>query len=352
MREISNIDAINLALDEIMAKNEKSVSMGLGHNDPKRIFGTTANLVEKYGDNRCIEPPTSENAITGICFGMSLRGYSVCLTHQRFDFSLLSFDQIINSIAKWSFMFDKDISTSLLIRLIIGRGWGQGPTHSQSYHSYLASIPGIDVYYPIKPSDSYKTVVRGMTGGKPTIMIEHRWLHNLREDQNNLFKETSIDELSLLSKGDDFTIFTYGYPALEAMKSVEILKKYNISIELIVSQKVVFENLDLIINSISKTQNLLIVEPYFEECSASSSLFYQLMKRAQLLNINLKSYEIIALPFESESSSFFKTSNRYTSWLDISRNILKKLNFGDDLIIGDLNKNFHDIPGDWFMGPF
>lgn len=352
MKEISNVQAINLALDTVMSENQNSVSMGLGHNDPKRIFGTTINLVEQYGDRRCIEPPTSENAITGICFGMSLIGVSVCLTHQRFDFSLLSFDQIINSVAKWSFMFNRDSDTSFLIRLIVGRGWGQGPTHSQSYHSFLASVPGLDVYYPLMPSDSYKTILKGMTSGKPTIMIEHRWLHNLKENKKNLYSERSINELRLLSEGKDFTVFSYGYPAIEALKSIEILRRFNISIDLIVSQKVIFNDLDLLIKSIAKTKNLLIIEPYFEKCSASSSLFYELMKKLELTSYKLNSFEIISLPFESESSSIFKTRKRFSSCIDIAKNILKKLNVANNIQAFNFNMKPHDIPGEWFKGPF
>ena len=82
-------ESVNLALIEVLENKKKSVCMGLGINDPKRIFNTTANLKEKFGEERIIEPPTSENALTGICFGLSLNGYSVCLIHQRFDFSLL-----------------------------------------------------------------------------------------------------------------------------------------------------------------------------------------------------------------------------------------------------------------------
>ena len=132
--QINFPQAINLAIKDHFSANQNSVFLGLGANDPKRIFGTTADLLELFGSSRIIEPPTSENALTGIALGLCLNSYSVCLTHQRADFSLLSFDQIINSVAKWNFMFNRtDSKIPLLIRMVIGRGWGQGPTHSQSF---------------------------------------------------------------------------------------------------------------------------------------------------------------------------------------------------------------------------
>ena len=84
--ELKFTKAINNALSNVLDGKKKSICMGLGINDPKRIFSTTSNLVEKYGESRIIEPPTSENALTGIAFGLCLRGYSVCLIHQMFDF--------------------------------------------------------------------------------------------------------------------------------------------------------------------------------------------------------------------------------------------------------------------------
>ena len=224
--KITVSQAINLAHKNILRNSNKSICMGLGIRDPKRIFGTCNDLLEEFGPERIIEPPTSENALTGILFGFALKGYSACLIHQRLDFSLLSFDQIINTLSKWNFMFgEKENNTKCLIRMIIGRGWGQGPTHSQSYHSFFASLPGIDVYYPYDPKTFYMSIIAGMTTGKPSILIEHRWLHNVLDinflPQNNF---SEIFKVESLTDGEDFTIFTYGYIVPQASKACKFLK--------------------------------------------------------------------------------------------------------------------------------
>ena len=95
-----------------------------------------------YGSERVIEPPTSENALTGICLGLCEEDLAYVCTSE-FDFALLSFDQIINSIAKWKFMYGKTIININGDKVNSGKGMGTGPTHSQSYHSFLASIPGL-----------------------------------------------------------------------------------------------------------------------------------------------------------------------------------------------------------------
>ena len=128
------------------------ICYGLGTTDPKNIFSTTKDLEKKFGSKRIFDVPASENAITGISIGAALNNVRSVVTHQRVDFFLLALDQLINSAAKWHYMFGSKNSVAITIRLIIGRGWGQGPTHSQTMSSLFASIPGLKVVIPIKSS--------------------------------------------------------------------------------------------------------------------------------------------------------------------------------------------------------
>jgi len=343
-------EAINLALDYVLKTDSRSACIGLGINDPKRIFCTTNNLVEKYGESRIIEPPTSENALTGITLGMCLRGYSVCLIHQRFDFALLSFDQIINTISKWKFMFGKkDLQISCLIRLIVGRGWGQGPTHSQSYHSFLATLPGLKVLYPYDPDSAYKSVIYGMKSGEPTLIIEHRWLHQslgLIDDDNSYDKY--ISRLIHLKKGSSFTIFTYGYMLPEAIKACKILEAKNISIDLFTTVDISEICCDQIIKSVNKNKYLMLIDCYSSKCSIVNNVATTLFTIQQCLEA-VKGFEVITLDEGNESTSFFKTKNRYKTYKDIVNSVLKSLN--KEQIEFDDDKH-HDIPGEWFKGPF
>ncbi len=351
MENYNYTKSINLALHENMKLNSRSVCIGLGINDPKRIFGTSIGLVEAFGEERCIEPPTSENALTGIALGLALQSYSVCLTHQRFDFALLSFDQLINSISKWSFMFNKEYKISLLVRLIIGRGWGQGPTHSQSYHSFLSSLPGLQIYYPSSPSSAFATISKGMNSGKPTIMIEHRWLHNTNEllDISNIDIDI-IDKMKIIHHGDDITIFTYGYMVPEAFKASQYLKSFDIKVELISMDNLSMKNIDTIIDSISKTHRLLIIEPYYMQCSITTNICTEILKKITNTNLDLSSLEVLSLPFENESTSYFDTKDRYVTWVNIINKIADQLN--QEIPCPTPKERPHDVPGDWFKGPF
>ncbi len=348
---ITVTEAINLAHKKILSGTEKSLCMGLGINDPKRIFGTCNNLLEEFGPERIIEPPTSENALTGIVFGLALKGYSSCLIHQRLDFSLLSFDQIINTLSKWKFMFgDKDDNTNCLIRMIVGRGWGQGPTHSQSYHSFFASLPGIDLYYPYDPKTFYMSVIAGMKTGKPSILIEHRWLHNVVDinfQPKDDFKE--IFNINSITEGEDFTLFTYGYIVPEAIKACNFLKDNNIFVNLITTSYLSKIDLEVLKKSLKKSKKLLVIEPFYVESSLSSSLITKLICNKETLSI-LKEIDYLSLPFENESTSYFKTKDRYINWIDIVQKISKSLK--KTININPLPEGHHDVPGEWFKGPF
>ena len=131
--------AVNDALATAMQIDENVICYGLGIPDPKGVFGTSLGLQEKFGHDRVFDMPCSENGMTGIAIGASLNGIRPVMTHQRLDFFLLAIDQLINNAANWKYMFGGNSgNVPITIRLIIGRGWGQGPTHSQSLHSWFA----------------------------------------------------------------------------------------------------------------------------------------------------------------------------------------------------------------------
>ena len=142
-REITYAAAINDAMHVAMRVDESVICYGLGVTDPKGVFGTTIGLEQSFGSARVFDVPTSENALLGIAVGASLAGLKPVVTHQRLDFFLLALDQLVNAAAKWHYMFGGTTSVPITIRLIIGRGWGQGPTHSQNLHAWFSHIPGL-----------------------------------------------------------------------------------------------------------------------------------------------------------------------------------------------------------------
>src|SRR5689334_17016223 len=118
-RQIKFAQAIHEALDVCLKKDESVYVMGLGVPDPKGVFGTTAGLQQKYGCNRVMDMPTSENGMTGVALGSALVGMRPVMVHQRVDFATLAMEQIVNQAAKWHYMYGGQTSVPIVIRLIV-----------------------------------------------------------------------------------------------------------------------------------------------------------------------------------------------------------------------------------------
>ena len=175
----SFVAAINDAFTVAMELDPNVICYGLGVPDPKGVFGTTLGLQERFGAERVFDMPTSENAMTGIGIGAALYGLRPVINHQRLDFALLSMDQLVNNAAKWRFMFGGQRGIPLTVRMIMGRGWGQGPTHSANLQAWFAHVPGLKVLMPSTAEDAKGLLLSAIFDPDPVIFLEHRWLHNL-----------------------------------------------------------------------------------------------------------------------------------------------------------------------------
>ena len=154
MKEKSFIDATKDALNLSMRLDKNVIVFGLGVGNSSNIYGSTEGLKEKFGKKRVFDTPSSESALTAMAAGMSLNGLRPVLIHQRFDFMIYSLDQIVNWISLWSYKSGAKSQMPITIRAVIGKGWGQGPQHSKSLHSWFSHLPGISVLYPSSPSEA------------------------------------------------------------------------------------------------------------------------------------------------------------------------------------------------------
>jgi len=259
-REISYVKAILEATAQSMAEDASVYIMGLGVPDPKGIFGTTLGLKEQFGNQRIMDMPVSESAMTGVAIGSAMVGMRPILTHQRLDFILVSLDQIINNAAKWHYMFGGKMSVPIVIRLIVGRGWGQGPQHSQSLQSLFAHIPGLKVVMPFTPYDAKGLLVSAIRDNYPVMYIEHRWLHNITGIVPEKIYTVPLGKARVVKEGKDITIAASSYMVLESMKAADYLGKDGIFAEVLDLRTLQPLDRESIINSVEKTGRLLVVD--------------------------------------------------------------------------------------------
>jgi pyruvate/2-oxoglutarate/acetoin dehydrogenase E1 component len=259
-RELKFFQAINEAIDLCMAKDPAVYIMGLGVPDPKGIFGTTLGLQQKYGDTRVMDMPLSENGMTGVAIGSALVGMRPVMTHQRLDFALLAIEQIVNQAANWYYMFGGQMNVPLVIRMIIGRGWGQGAQHSQSLQAWFAHVPGLKVVMPTTPYDAKGLLIASIEDNNPVIFIEHRWLHNIAGDVPEGVYRVPLGRARVTREGNDVTIAATSYMTLEALQAAEVLAEDGISAEVIDIRTLKPVDEPLILKSVRKTGRLMVAD--------------------------------------------------------------------------------------------
>jgi len=349
-RNLQFAESINEAMTLSMKKDKNIICYGLGVDDPKRIFGTTKKLKEKFGAKRVFDVPASENALTGIGIGSSLNGLRPVMVHQRLDFFLYAMDQLINGAAKWSYVFGGVKSLPLTIRLVVGRGWGQGPTHSQSLQSLFLHIPGLKVVMPSNAYQAKGLLNAAIFDNNPVLYLENRWLHNTFSHVPKKFYKLSLDQPQIIKKGKHITIVSMGYMTNEAIKADKILRSYGVESEIIDMCVMSPLNLTKVFNSVKKTRNLLVLDTSTPICSLSSEILSQVFRK-NFNNLQSKP-EILSLPHVPQPTSFGLTKNFYNDYINIISSVIKILKIKKKIKIKRNTKLFHDVPDSNFKGPF
>lgn len=353
IKKIKFSDAINMALKIAMKRDKNLICYGLGITDPKAIFGTCTGLEQSFGKNRVFDVPCSENALTGVSIGCALGGVRSVVTHQRLDFFLLAMDQLVNSAAKWNYMFGDQTPIPITIRLIVGRGWGQGPTHSQNLQSWFAHVPGLKVVMPAFPEDAKNLLIKSIFDPNPVIFIEHRWLHNLQGPVSNTKIESIKEKSKVIKVGSDLTIVSMSYLTNEAIKASKILREhFGIKVEIIDLRFIKPIDYKTIFNSIKKTKRVLVLDTGIKTCSVSSEICAEITEN---LFDKLKAAPTrIGMPDIPEPTSFNLTKNFYTDYEKIIKKVFEILKIKKDIkIVKNLRSNLsHDQPHKEFIGPF
>ena len=355
-REIKFSEAILEATDQLMALDPKVYLMGLGVPDPKGIFGTTLGLAEKYGPNRVMDMPISENGMTGVAIGSALVGMRPIMTHQRTDFFLLALDQLINNGAKWHYMFAGKMKVPLVIRLVIGRGWGQGPQHSQSLHALFAHVPGLKVVMPSNAYDAKGLLVSAVEDDNPVIYLEHRWLHNIFTDVPEEVYRVPLGKAKILQEGSDVTVIACSHMTLEAWKAAKMLAEEKISIEIIDLRTIKPLDKETILQSVRKTGRVVVADPDWKSCGLASEIIALIAENA---HEELKAPpRRITYPDSYTPTSWALANHYYPTAKDIAAAIYQLMGYpthAKKLIEAMLQAKMHeplDVPDKSFTGPF
>jgi len=257
-KKISYSEAIKQAIDEEM-KLDRSIFVIGGET---KMFGSLNGLEDKYGKSRIITTPISEEATTGLILGAALSGMRPIQVHIRVDFMLLAVNQIINMISSATFGSNGKLKCPLLIRAVVGRGWGQGYQHSKSLHGLFSQIPGLRIIMPTTPSDAKGMIKNAIKNDSPVISFEHRWLYWQEEELRKDLDKTNYNFPSKLNSGKDVTIVATSWMNVEASMACKILKKnHGVTVDLFdLRSSESLNNLNKVFESVRRTGRCIIAD--------------------------------------------------------------------------------------------
>lgn len=269
-RSLTYGEAISEALVQSMERDKRIFLFGIGVDDPKGIFGTTLEAARRFGPARVFDTPVSENALTGLAIGAALTGLRPILVHARNDFMYYSFDQLANHAAKWAYMFGSHASVPMVIRAIVGKGWGQGPQHSQSLQALFGHIPGLKVAMPATAYDVKGILLSAVKDSSPVIIIEHRRLYDLRSPVPRVAYTLPIGKGCLVREGRDVTLVAISYMLPAALEAADLLKKENIHVEIVDPRWIKPLDEELFLKSVRHTGRLLILDTSWKTYGVSA----------------------------------------------------------------------------------
>ena len=283
-RELSYAEAINEAQIQAMKLDKNVFIVGQGVEKGAMVFNTNKDIKEIFGSKRILDTPNSEQAETTLAAGAANEGLRPILIHQRVDFMVFSLEQIVNWISLWSFKSSGKCQMPLVIRAIIGRGWGQGPQHSKTLHPFFSYLPGIKVVMPSSPSEAKGQLLSSIMSNDPVIFLEYRSLYNSREHVPEEPYFIDLKKPRLRSLGKDITVISMGASTLTVIKATKSLLKKNISVDHFDLREISDFDMSKILKSVKKTKKILIVEDGWKNFGIGSEILSQISEEGIKLN--------------------------------------------------------------------
>jgi pyruvate/2-oxoglutarate/acetoin dehydrogenase E1 component len=256
-----------------MERDPSIFMTGIAVDYPSGIFGSTVEATKRFGPARVFEAPAMENALTGIAVGAAAVGKRPIVVHPRNDFMFLAFDNLLNLATKWRYMYGgKNGNAPIVVRAVVGRGWGQGATHSQSTHAPLAHFPGLVVAMPAFPADAKGLMLAALKHNGPVVLVEHRTLYETTGPVPEEPVAIAFGRAAVVREGSDLTIVATSFMSYETVHAADELAKNGIEAEVIDLRTIRPLDEDTILASVRKTGRLMVADTSWELCGTTSEV--------------------------------------------------------------------------------
>ncbi|WP_300437682.1 dehydrogenase E1 component subunit alpha/beta [Christiangramia sp.] len=250
------IDAISQSLRASVQKHTNLVLMGQDIADYGGVFKITAGFVEEFGKERIRNTPICESAVVGAAMGLSINGMKAMVEMQFSDFVSSGFNPIVNYLAKVKYRWNQN--ADVVIRMPCGGGVGAGPFHSQTNEAWFTKVPGLKVIYPAFPYDAKGLLNTAFNDPNPVLFFEHKGLYrNIRQEVPVDYYTLPFGKASILKKGEEISIITYGAGVHWALETLDEME-YN-NADLIDLRSLQPLDLESIFQSVRKTGKCIIL---------------------------------------------------------------------------------------------
>ena len=280
MRTITYREALREAMHEEMVRDERVFIIGEDIDAYGGTYAVTKGLAEDFGRNRVFDTPLAEEIIVGTAVGAAMAGLRPVAELMTINFSLLAIDQIVNTAAKVHYMFGGQTSAPMVIRMPAGGGAQRGAQHSQMLESWYAHVPGLKVAMPGTPYDAKGMLKSAIRDADTVIFIEHELLYGVKGEVPDADVEYTVplNRGDIKREGSDVSLITFSRSVHLCLQAAEELAKMGISAEVVDIRSIRPLDLDLILDSIKKTNRAIIVEEgwkYYGTGQSIAAMIYE-----------------------------------------------------------------------------
>ena len=280
MRTIQFREAVCEAMSEEMRNDESIFLMGEEVAEYNGAYKASKGMLDEFGPKRVIDTPISELGFAGVAIGSTMTGNRPIVEYMTFNFSLVGIDQIINNAAKIRQMSGGQFNCPIVFRGPTASAGQLAATHSQAFENWFANTPGLKVIVPSNPYDAKGLLKSAIRDDDPVIFMESEQMYGDKGEVPEGEYTIPIGIADIKREGSDVTIVSFGKIIKEAYRAADELDKENISCEIIDLRTVRPMDHEAILNSVKKTNRLVILEEAWPFGNVATEITYQVQSRA------------------------------------------------------------------------
>lgn len=280
MKTLQFREALREAMIEEMRRDKNIFLMGEEVAEYNGAYKVSQGMLDEFGPNRVLDTPIAELGFAGIGVGAAMNGLRPIIEFMTFNFSLVAIDQVINSAAKMLSMSGGQYNIPIVFRGPTASAGQLGAQHSQAFENWYANCPGLKVVVPSNPADAKGLLKASIRDNDPVIFMESEQMYGDKGEVPEGEYLIPIGVADIKRTGTDVTIVSFGKIIKRCYDAADELAKEGISAEIIDLRTVRPIDYDTVINSVKKTNRLVIVEEAWPLAAISSEIAYIVQKRA------------------------------------------------------------------------